>query len=143
MYRDRTNYSNPDRDALFAIAHASTEILSVGETITESTPMSEVLQRVQSLPMYQVHNNPSSSTGTPDSPYPCQVYTYPIDIPLNYESYLVTLTNSVFVPCPPGNNPETFRHYEVCVIGWIKRVYSCFYLILSCVCRYWKLGGSH
>jgi len=36
------------------------------------------------------------------------------------ESYLreysTLLANTVFAPCPSGNNPETFRHYEVSVI---------------------------
>ena len=29
------------------------------------------------------------------------------------EDYAALLSNSAFVPCPSGNNPETFRHYEV------------------------------
>ena len=29
------------------------------------------------------------------------------------EEYAVEMLTSVFVLCPAGNNPETFRHYEV------------------------------
>ena len=29
------------------------------------------------------------------------------------EEYAVEMLSSVFVLCPAGNNPETFRHYEV------------------------------
>ena len=36
-----------------------------------------------------------------------------------YERYVTTMINTVFVLSPAGNNPETFRHYEVrgvCII---------------------------
>jgi hypothetical protein len=32
---------------------------------------------------------------------------------INHDEYLMTLSQTAFVPCPAGNNPETFRHYEV------------------------------
>lgn len=32
---------------------------------------------------------------------------------LAYEDYMIRLQQTVFVPCPSGNNPETFRIYEV------------------------------
>lgn len=33
---------------------------------------------------------------------------------INHDEYLMTLSQTAFAPCPAGNNPETFRHYEVC-----------------------------
>jgi hypothetical protein len=30
-----------------------------------------------------------------------------------YEQYVSTMIDTVFVLSPAGNNPETFRHYEV------------------------------
>lgn len=32
---------------------------------------------------------------------------------LNYNAYFNVMRESIFAPCPGGNNPETFRHYEV------------------------------
>lgn len=32
---------------------------------------------------------------------------------LIYEDYIEFLADTVFAPCPAGNSPETFRHYEV------------------------------
>ena len=32
---------------------------------------------------------------------------------LNHDDFLLMLSQTVFTPCPSGNNPETFRHYEV------------------------------
>ncbi len=32
---------------------------------------------------------------------------------LDHDTYLSQLMEVAFTPCPPGNNPETFRHYEV------------------------------
>jgi hypothetical protein len=31
----------------------------------------------------------------------------------SFTEYMDVLSHSVFTPCPAGNNPETFRHYEV------------------------------
>jgi hypothetical protein len=31
----------------------------------------------------------------------------------SFEEYMSLLSQSVFTPCPAGNSPETFRHYEV------------------------------
>lgn len=30
-----------------------------------------------------------------------------------YDRYITELSDTVFAPCPAGNNLETFRHYEV------------------------------
>jgi hypothetical protein len=30
-----------------------------------------------------------------------------------YEKYIIKMSKTIFVPCPSGNNFETFRHYEV------------------------------
>ena len=32
---------------------------------------------------------------------------------LSYEEYIEYMADTVFAPCPAGNSPETFRHYEV------------------------------
>ncbi len=32
---------------------------------------------------------------------------------LDFNTYFNVMRESVFAPCPGGNNPETFRHYEV------------------------------
>lgn len=32
---------------------------------------------------------------------------------LAFGSYIALLRDTIFAPCPGGNNPETFRHYEV------------------------------
>ena len=32
------------------------------------------------------------------------------------------MTDTVFVPCPAGNNPETFRHYEALEVGSIPLI---------------------
>jgi hypothetical protein len=32
---------------------------------------------------------------------------------VNHDEYLLLLGQTVFMPNPPGNNPETHRHYEV------------------------------
>ena len=45
-----------------------------------------------------------------DNSFPCQID----EVRLDYGTYLQYLQGVKFVPCPPGNNPETFRHYEVC-----------------------------
>ena len=41
---------------------------------------------------------------------------------LSKEDYLFEMTNSVFVPCPDGINPETFRFYEALEAGCIPLV---------------------
>jgi GR25 family glycosyltransferase involved in LPS biosynthesis len=41
---------------------------------------------------------------------------------LSREDYLGMLVNSIFVPCPPGMNPETFRFYEALEAGCIPVV---------------------
>ena len=33
-----------------------------------------------------------------------------------YDQYIAELSDTVFAPCPAGNNLETFRHYEV--LNW-------------------------
>lgn len=38
------------------------------------------------------------------------------------EAYTLSLTLTRFVPCPPGNNPETFRHYEALEAGAIPLI---------------------
>lgn len=38
---------------------------------------------------------------------------------LGYYNYLKALSDTVFAPCPGGNNLETFRHYEVLELGAI------------------------
>jgi hypothetical protein len=41
---------------------------------------------------------------------------------LKKSEYLAALANSIFVPCPDGNNPETFRFYEALQAGCIPLV---------------------
>jgi hypothetical protein len=41
---------------------------------------------------------------------------------LKKEEYVQILLDSVFVPCPGGNNPETFRFYEVLDCGCVPIV---------------------
>jgi len=41
---------------------------------------------------------------------------------LSKEDYIMEMTNSVFVPCPDGINPETFRFYEALEAGCIPLV---------------------
>jgi hypothetical protein len=41
---------------------------------------------------------------------------------LSKEDYLAMLVNSIFVPCPRGMNPETFRFYEALEAGCIPIV---------------------
>jgi alpha(1,3/1,4) fucosyltransferase len=41
---------------------------------------------------------------------------------LSREDYIMEMTNSVFVPCPDGINPETFRFYEALEAGCIPLV---------------------
>lgn len=41
---------------------------------------------------------------------------------LTREQYIMEMTNSVFVPCPDGINPETFRFYEALEAGCIPLV---------------------
>lgn len=33
---------------------------------------------------------------------------------MNHDDYHLLLSQTAFIPCPSGNSPETFRHYEVC-----------------------------
>jgi hypothetical protein len=54
--------------------------------------------------------------------FPCRIteaITFDIE---NYDyksEYITELSNSIFVLCPSGNNPETFRHYEAMEAGAI------------------------
>ena len=41
---------------------------------------------------------------------------------LNKEDYITTLLDTVFVPCPDGMNPETFRFYEALECGCIPLI---------------------
>jgi GR25 family glycosyltransferase involved in LPS biosynthesis len=41
---------------------------------------------------------------------------------LTREEYLYEMTNSIFVPCPDGVNPETFRFYEALEAGCIPLI---------------------
>jgi len=36
-----------------------------------------------------------------------------------YDKYIQLLADTAFAPCPAGNNPETFRHYEALEVGAI------------------------
>jgi hypothetical protein len=45
---------------------------------------------------------------------------------VNMGTYASVLNSAVFAPCPGGNNPETFRHYEV-------RAYGHIYIIDMCI----------
>lgn len=40
----------------------------------------------------------------------------------HFSDYANILMNTVFIPCPSGNNPETFRHYEALEAGAIPIV---------------------
>lgn len=46
---------------------------------------------------------------------PCTFFTDTI----SYDDYMTALVNTVFVLCPSGNNPETFRLYEALEVGGI------------------------
>jgi hypothetical protein len=39
-----------------------------------------------------------------------------------YDDYIDVTSDTVFVPCPAGNNPETFRHYEALELGCIPLI---------------------
>lgn len=41
---------------------------------------------------------------------------------LDFNTYFNVMRNSIFAPCPGGNNPETFRHYEVIYDKWSIRI---------------------
>jgi hypothetical protein len=41
---------------------------------------------------------------------------------LSREEYIHEMTNSIFVPCPDGVNPETFRFYEALEAGCIPLI---------------------
>ena len=45
-------------------------------------------------------------------------YSHTVD----YEDYMRLMGDTVFVPCPAGNNPETFRHYEALEVGSIPLI---------------------
>jgi alpha(1,3/1,4) fucosyltransferase len=49
-------------------------------------------------------------------------YTWEDQAALNKEAYLKQLSESIFAPCPAGNNPETFRLYEALECGAIPLV---------------------
>lgn len=49
--------------------------------------------------------------------FPCEVYEE--SRRLEFKDYMELLNNTVFAPCPSGNNPETFRHYEALEMGCI------------------------
>ena len=93
-------YSIPERDALFTIAnydnHSSTHnnIHRYGFSST-------------------ITNNDNTDAADAVPVFPCEVFDYVINQKYNYEAYLITLVDTKYIPCPPGNNPETFRHYEV------------------------------
>jgi len=97
-YVDMSHYSIPERDALFDMVDFESEGYQ---------------QYVEAYPMYAVHNFLTSREGF--EVFPCQIYNYTINEPFNYELFMQVLVEIMFVPCPPGNNPETFRHYEVCI----------------------------
>ena len=42
-----------------------------------------------------------------------------VGVLLDYEKYIPKLADTVFCPCPSGNNPETFRLYEALEVGCI------------------------
>eukprot|EP01035_Chromulina_nebulosa_P020559 gene20559-26664_t len=45
-----------------------------------------------------------------------------VDTSISYEDYIHLLSNTVFVPCPSGRNPETFRIYEALEVGAIPLI---------------------
>jgi hypothetical protein len=49
------------------------------------------------------------------------------DVVGSYDTFVANVANAAFVLCPAGNNPETFRHYEVRVRGSVDKI---FYLSL-------------
>lgn len=40
----------------------------------------------------------------------------------SFDEYVAILSQTVFTPCPAGNNPETFRHYEALELGSIPLI---------------------
>lgn len=55
-----------------------------------------------------------------NQPYTCYlVDSWDSDKKVQKKEYVVSLLNSVFVPCPPGLNPETFRLYEALECGCV------------------------
>lgn len=96
IYVDKTRYTIPERDALFDIV---------------GFDMLGYQEYTRHYGMYARHNYFVTREGV--EVFPCQVYNYTINEPFNYELFMQILVETRFVPCPPGNNPETFRHYEV------------------------------
>mmetsp|Transcript_10879 Transcript_10879/g.16569 ORF Transcript_10879/g.16569 Transcript_10879/m.16569 type:complete len:410 (+) Transcript_10879:126-1355(+) len=41
---------------------------------------------------------------------------------MDHEEYIRTMGRTVFAPCPAGNNPETFRHYEAMALGAVPLI---------------------
>ena len=55
-----------------------------------------------------------------NQPYTCyMVESWDSDKKIQRKEYISTLLDSLFVPCPPGLNPETFRLYEALECGCI------------------------
>lgn len=57
-------------------------------------------------------------------PFPCTIEEYDLDMEFDerYRQNVEQLVNTVFVPCPPGIKPETFRHYEALEAGCIPLI---------------------
>ena len=51
--------------------------------------------------------------------FKCDYYQGVPPTSLVYQEYMNIMNDTIFVPCPAGNNPETFRHYEALEIGCI------------------------
>ena len=128
MTKEESNAGIKERDALFDLAcDGNAEYYQdLNVTLEEYSAMEydELMQFTSTLGLYQSHNRPTSKPDAlsvtdgeahVDLHYPCQVFTYPPGNPVHYEFYMKVMATTRFVPCPPGNNPETFRHYEVCM----------------------------
>jgi hypothetical protein len=95
-YVDKTIYTIPGRESLFQIVDFDSDGYQ---------------EYVKEYPMYSYHNFLTARDGF--DLFPCQIYNYTVNEPFNYENFMQIMVDVIFVPCPPGNNPETFRHYEV------------------------------
>ena len=111
----------PGRAHLFAIARRLpfAEVLSVNSTHVIGLRGFFAEGLSQTTGSAGVSERPVS-----DTELPCEVvdsFEYS-RLPGYLEAYTSSLAQTRFVPCPPGNNPETFRHYEALEAGCIPLI---------------------
>jgi hypothetical protein len=81
-----------------------------------------------------------AGAGTADAAFPCEaVDSLSQSRRAGYLSaYATSLVHTRFAPCPPGNNPETFRHYEALEAGAIPLILSSPRHSLFLASKYWR-----